>query len=122
MTNPFITKRNLQLCALAGSLLLFTLSLSWDAFAQGKGKAKPVSAVYAQNCARCHGADGKGTALGQSLETPDLTDADLQKKMSAAKIRKVILNGDGPMPAFKAKLKAAEVTALIGYVRAFKGK
>ena len=124
MNRTFNAKRNLQLCALAGGLLLFTLSLSWDAFAQGKGKAKPVSAgaVYAQNCARCHGADGKGTALGQSLESPDLTDANVQKNMSAAKIRKVILNGDGPMPAFKAKLKAAEVTALIGYVRAFKGK
>jgi mono/diheme cytochrome c family protein len=42
--------------------------------------------------------------------------------MSNSRIRRVILNGDGSMPAFKSKLSAAEVTALTSYVRVFKGK
>ncbi len=124
MLDKIVTLRRLQVFFALGGGLLFVVTLAFDAFAQGQGKPKKVNAatVYAANCARCHGADGKGTALGQSLETPDLSDVDLQNNMSNAKIRRVILNGDGPMPAFKSKLTAAQVTALTGYVRGFKGK
>jgi cbb3-type cytochrome c oxidase subunit III len=117
-------KHQIQFFALAGALLFAASLPVSDALAQGKGKPKKVNAaaVFAANCARCHGANGKGTALGQSLDTPDLTDKDLQNGMSNSRIRRVILNGDGSMPAFKAKLSAAEVTALTSYVRVFKGK
>lgn len=70
--------------------------------------------LYVSNCARCHGADGKGqTALGQSLDAPDLTTS----KMSAAKIKTIISTGNGSMPAFGKKLKAKDITALANYVR-----
>jgi cbb3-type cytochrome c oxidase subunit III len=117
-------KHQIQFFALAGTLLFAASLLVSGALAQGKGKPKKVNAaaVFAANCARCHGANGKGTALGQSLDTPDLTDKDLQNGMSNSRIRRIILNGDGSMPAFKSKLSAAEVTALTSYVRVFKGK
>ena len=70
--------------------------------------------LYVSNCARCHGADGKGqTALGQSLDVPDLTTSN----MSTAKIKTIISKGDGSMPAFGKKLKAKDITALANYVR-----
>ena len=124
MVNVNLNTHRLKLITIVGGVLFAASIFACDTLAQGKGKPKKVNpgAVFTANCARCHGADGKGTALGQSLETPDLTDADLQKNMSAAKIRRVILNGDGSMPAFKTKLSAAEVTALTSYIRAFKGR
>jgi mono/diheme cytochrome c family protein len=122
MMKKIFNPRRLQILALAGGLFAVVSVWAFDAFAQGKGKKVNAAAVYAANCARCHGADGKGTALGQSLETPDLTSVEVQNNMSNAKIRRVILNGDGPMPGFKSKLTAAQVTALTSYVRAFKGR
>lgn len=75
------------------------------------------SKLYNSNCARCHGADGKGnTKLGMDLASPDLTTS----RISSAKIRQVIVSGDGDMPAFGKKLKAAQITSLINYVRALR--
>ena len=72
--------------------------------------------LYTSNCARCHGANGKGqTQLGISLETPDLTAT--AKGMSVNSIVKIIKNGDGSMPAFGKKLKSADIKSLSNYVR-----
>lgn len=76
--------------------------------------------LYLQNCARCHGADGKSeTTLGKSLEATDLTSREVQK-MSRKKIGKVITHGYDAMPAFDKKLSKAEIKALAEYVRSFK--
>lgn len=75
------------------------------------------SKLYNSNCARCHGADGKGnTKLGMDLAAPDLTTS----RISSAKIKQVIIKGDGDMPAFSKKLKAAQITSLTNYVRALR--
>lgn len=73
--------------------------------------------LYTRNCARCHGADGHGqTTLGKSLDTPDLSSA---KNMPLGTVENKIRNGDGSMPAFKKKLKAADITSLAKFVRSF---
>lgn len=70
--------------------------------------------LFALNCARCHGTDGKGqTQLGQTLDVPDLTT----DKSSVTRNTKVITNGMGDMPAFGKKLKKTEITTLAKYVR-----
>ena len=75
------------------------------------------SRLYVSNCARCHGADGRGnTQLGQEMGIPDLTTS----RMSSARIKQVIAKGDGDMPAFGKKLKAAQITSLANYVRALR--
>src|SRR3954471_14065876 len=54
--------------------------------------------IYANNCARCHGLDGKGeTPLGKKYDVPDLTAK--VKDISKAKIVRVIRNGKEDMPA-----------------------
>jgi len=54
--------------------------------------------LYLQNCARCHGADGKAqTALGKRLQADDLTASSA----STARIIRTITNGRGDMPSFK---------------------
>src|SRR5260370_26978967 len=58
-------------------------------------------------CLECHGGDGEGTKWGPALATrvPKLSDDQL---------RAAIVDGKGKMPAFRAKLTAAEVDALVG--------
>jgi len=76
---------------------------------------KPVSprSLYVQNCARCHGADGKAqTTLGRKLEADDISGG-----LNTAKTTRVVTNGRGSMPSFKRKLPAAKIRQIAGYVR-----
>ena len=76
--------------------------------------------LYLNNCARCHGADGKGnTSLGKKLDATDLTSRKVQK-MSRKKIARVIYYGDDPMPSFGKKLDKKEIDSIVDYVRALK--
>lgn len=80
------------------------------------GLASPRT-LYMQNCARCHGSNGKAqTALGKKLEAADLTSADVQG-MSSAKITRTIKNGRPGMPAFGKKLTPKQIASIAGYVR-----
>ncbi len=70
--------------------------------------------VYVNNCARCHGADGKGeTELGQLNEVPDLTARRRSVKSNISLIKK----GRGSMPGFAKKLSAKDIASLAAYVR-----
>ena len=81
--------------------------------ASSDGLASPRT-LYIQNCARCHGANGKAqTALGLKLEADDLTSSTA----STAKIIRTITNGQADMPSFRKKLSSKQITSLAGYVR-----
>ena len=70
--------------------------------------------LYVQNCARCHGSNGKAqTALGKRLEADDLTASTA----SIAKITRQITNGKGKMPSFRRKLTSEQIASLAGYVK-----
>jgi mono/diheme cytochrome c family protein len=74
--------------------------------------------VYADRCARCHGSDGQGrTRLGETVEAPDLSDPDLQRKRSNARMVASVTTGRGGMPAFKKKLSRQDIAASLAYVR-----
>ncbi len=78
------------------------------------------AAVYKAKCASCHGPDGKGeTSIGKSMKLKSLGSADVQKT-SDADLTKVIADGKGKMPAYKAKLSADEIKAVVAYIRTFK--
>lgn len=86
----------------------------------GKGAAK-IEGVYLQNCARCHGADGRGeTPLGKLYSTPNLTDPTLHARFSNKELSAIVANGRAAMPAFKKTLAGKEIAALVAYVRRFK--
>jgi|ERR1051326_1319715 cytochrome c5 len=81
--------------------------------------------LFRTNCARCHGADGRGdTPLGHTYNAPDFTDPDWWRKhpefSSAARLVSIVNHGKGGMPAFVKKLKPSEVKALVNYVRRFR--
>ena len=74
--------------------------------------------LYLNNCARCHGADGKSnTTLGRKLDATDLTSRKVQK-MGSKKMARVIKYGDGEMPSFGKKLGKKEINSIVSYVKA----
>ncbi|MEP6923162.1 MAG: cytochrome c [Pyrinomonadaceae bacterium] len=82
---------------------------------------KSARELYAQNCARCHGTDGRGdTELGRTFDVPNIADGKWQNKHSDAKISRKISRGGGGMPAFARKLSAKEIASLVSHVRSLK--
>jgi mono/diheme cytochrome c family protein len=79
--------------------------------------------VFAQYCAPCHGLDGKArTPAGKKIGARDLSES----KLADADIEKQILagvkdpKGAERMPAFKDRLAAPEVAALVAFVKTFR--
>jgi mono/diheme cytochrome c family protein len=81
---------------------------------------------WANNCAQCHGPDGKAnTKMGKMLSAKDLTDPKVQAEFTDAKATQSIKegvkqNGKTTMKAFGGKLTDDEIKALVAYVRALK--
>ena len=83
--------------------------LAHDSIRAARGKEK-----FAQNCAACHGADGKGN---QALGAPNLTDRIWLHGSAEADIAATIANGrNNQMPAWKDFLGEAKVHVLAAYV------
>ncbi|MBX7173330.1 MAG: c-type cytochrome [Pyrinomonadaceae bacterium] len=101
---------------LGGMLAVFANKTSTVTKLETAVPMKMADAVYTSNCARCHGADGKGnTQLGREYDVPDLTIT--ARKMSLTRVKNIISKGAGDMPAFGKKLKAAQIASLASYVR-----
>lgn len=82
--------------------------------AMASSEAASPRTLYIQNCARCHGANGKAqTELGKKLEAEDLTASTA----STSKIIRTVTNGRDDMPSFGKKLTKAQIASLAGYVR-----
>ncbi len=69
--------------------------------------------IFAQSCAACHGADGKGVVQG----TPDFTDPAYLATTTMAQQFEVVTNGRGAMPAWGNQLSEDERWAVIMYIR-----
>ncbi len=89
-------------------------------------RAADAKANWANNCAQCHGPDGKAnTKMGKMLDAKDLTDPKVQASFTDAKAAEVIKNGvkqngKTTMKAFGGKLTDEEIKALVAYVRTLK--
>jgi mono/diheme cytochrome c family protein len=82
----------------------------------GASRVDSTRDLYAQNCARCHGLDGRGqTEQGRKYNVPDLVKE--VKDASSSRITKIITNGRQDMPAFGKKLTKRQIAALTAYVR-----
>lgn len=68
--------------------------------------------LFLANCAECHQGDGRGL--------PDVYPALAASEVvrgSGLDVALVMLIGRGEMPAFKGSLSAAEIAAIVNYVR-----
>ena len=75
--------------------------------------------LFAENCARCHGTDGRAkTFHGRLVGAKNFTDPNWHA--SNDDITNAIKMGHEKMPAFEDKLSPAEIEALAAYVQTFK--
>ncbi len=99
------------------SVLHYTLSLS------GAGHNPSFvgsgASVFADNCAACHGADGKGD---RALGAPDLTDSIWLYGKSQSDVRASITEGrQGKMPAWQHILSEAQLRQVAYFVHQLGG-
>ena len=113
--------RNLAVALVASAgLLLATAAVAAD--------APDAAALWAKNCASCHGKDLKGkTKTGEKLKIQDLTDAAVKAKFDKKRMVESTTKGvkeEGGeklvMKAYESKLSAAEIEALVDYVINYK--
>lgn len=102
-------------------MLAAVAAVSASAAAPAKDAANPAKELFAKKCASCHAVDGKGKAAMAKMfkvkpEVLDLT-SEAFAKVSDADATKLIVDGKNKMPAFKGKLKDAEVASVLAYVR-----
>jgi mono/diheme cytochrome c family protein len=117
-----ITRRNLGLGLIAVAI----------AFGQTRalaaGDAQAGAKLFAQRCARCHGASGKGNGPDLAklhLDSPpdNFTDKEINAELSDYKINKIVMGGGAAvdkspkMPAFAGKISPAQIQDLIAFIR-----
>lgn len=81
--------------------------------------ADDVEALYKSKCQVCHGADGKGSPVGQKLGIRDFHSPDVANE-SDADLLKITKEGKGKMPKFEGKLTDDQIKSLIKYIRSLK--
>jgi cytochrome c oxidase cbb3-type subunit 3 len=104
---------------LAACVLAFAAAAGCTA--DDAGPAVPVdpAVIYAQNCSRCHGADGRGnTELKKTM--PNIRDFSSPEFLARAQtddLVRTIMAGKGQMPAFGGSLSLPKMQSLSGFVR-----
>lgn len=95
-----------KLTAIAVMVLLVIASCTKKSAPTASEPAIDGAPIYANNCARCHGATGR------EGRAPDLVESGHSK----AEIIETVSNGAGRMPSFTGKLTAKEIDAVAYYV------
>ena len=101
------------------------ISLTALALSLPAARAADAQATYDEQCAKCHGADGKGdTKMGKKLGVKDYTDpkvqAELKDDKAATTIKDGLKEGDKTLMKANDKLSDDELKALIAHMRSFK--
>ena len=98
------------------SLVILDISLGAETKEQQKSLGETV---YVKKCAVCHGKDGQGVEkMAKMLKTEirDVTKITLTPELSK-EWQTQIREGKNKMPAFKEKLKEAEIDSVFAYIR-----
>jgi cytochrome c6 len=82
-------------------------------------QAQDAAATYKAKCQVCHGADGKGSPMGQKLGVRDFHSPEVAKE-SDAQLTEIITKGKNKMPVYEGKLKDTEIKDLVAYIRNLK--
>lgn len=93
----------------AAAISLFSLGYARETRAVAAGGIE----IFKDNCARCHGNDGKGG------DGPDLTDPQRKDKWKDSDERIIykVTNGGRRMPSFADKLSSDDIKAVAAFVR-----
>lgn len=98
----------------AGSAINSNISTPVEMQSQSPNSAstKDGSAIYADNCARCHGDHGQGAKKGIPLNSGHALHHSTEEY-----IEQVNDGTENKMPAFNAKLSSEDVIAVVEHVR-----
>ena len=125
--------------ALVGSIISAAQYPGWDVTTANRDERSPLASVpgaaargktiFAANCARCHGPDGKGNGP-ESDHAADLTDEFRFELNTEGVLFYKIWGGHAiqlrtesfDMPAFKDKLSRDDVWAVVEYLKTFRTK
>ncbi|MFZ9887256.1 MAG: c-type cytochrome [Myxococcota bacterium] len=76
--------------------------------------------VFVNQCARCHGVEGKGGMVAGIGMVPTLRDPSWHDRMSDKALASTIAHGKGAMPSFMQLVDGKELRGVIAYVRTLK--
>ena len=105
---------------------LLALGLTAFAAAALSASAADAKATYEKDCAKCHGADGKGdTKMGKKLGAKDYTDAKVQAELKDDTAVKAIKEGlkDKEGKVLMKPIEGAsdaDIKGLVAHMRTFK--
>jgi cytochrome c553 len=105
---------------------ILILSIAMAAGFALSARAADAKAIYEKDCAKCHGADGKGdTKMGKKAGAKDYTDAKVQAELKDDAAFKAIKEGlkdkEGKVVMKPAEeVSDADIKALVAYMRSFK--
>ena len=74
--------------------------------------------LFDNNCAVCHGQDGRGAVKLPNL--PDFSQDDFQDSKSEGLLMSSVINGRNSMPAFGTVLTQSQIKGLVSFVRHFR--
>ena len=105
-----------------GKLVGATVLLCFAALSSPLASQQPAepAAVYARQCASCHGATGApNPAMVRSLGAiPDFSDGRAMAAIPDSVLITVVTAGKGrSMPAYRTRLTPEQVRALVAYLR-----
>jgi len=117
-SSPRKARRSLLAATLAVCGLFCYASSTW---AGGTPDLVAGAKTFKANCVLCHGEDGHVSATGKALKAADL-NSDAVQKLSVQEMIKIVTNGKGNMPTWKATLTPDQIASVVAYVRHQFGK
>jgi len=109
-----------RIASIAAAVVALALGAAATAQAQQAQAAPDAAALWARNCASCHGTAGvPNPAMVRSMGAiPDFSDAHTVAGLADSTMVNVITNGKGrTMPAYRTRLTPEQVRALVTYVK-----
>lgn len=85
---------------------------------RAEAQEQSARSVFSSTCASCHGQHGVPTAVGKSLNAPDLSSTTVHNQTDA-QLKQIISDGKGNMPPFKNSLSETQISSLVTYIRTF---
>jgi len=112
------TERHVMFAAIFMMMFFFGVTLLVSSVVRASLGPDSIAsaATFRTKCAMCHGQDGSGSLVGQSISVPDLR-SPVAQKLSDAQLARIISDGKGRMPSFKNSLSEAQIHGLVTYVR-----